>query len=58
MDKGYKASGKTPFEAIRNYMKWAEARVQSTDSDDAIASDLGIDCYYIPAVREILKLTE
>ena len=58
MDKGHKASGNTPFEATRNYMRWVEQRLLSGDNDDAIASDLGIDACWIESLREVLGLED
>lgn len=54
MDKGYKATGDTPFEAIANYMSWVALRLESGDSDDAIALDFGIDSIWIPSLKEVL----
>jgi len=52
---GTKRSGATPFEAIRNYLDWVEERLQSNDTDEAIASDLGIGVEWIDLLKEVLK---
>lgn len=55
MDKGYKASGSTPFQAISNYMEWVEARLNSGDSDEVLAADFGIEAIWIPSLRAVLS---
>jgi len=55
MDKGYKATGSTPFQAIRNYLTWVEERLESNDTDETLASDFGIGVEWIDSLRDVLE---
>jgi hypothetical protein len=56
MDKSYRSIGTTPFKAIRTYLDWVEMRLQSGDTDEEIASDFGIDPFWIDSLREVLGI--